>query len=177
MGSRFHQAHERLKRSVHSYWQQNPYLSPRGALGKVAMSCVYFSVPVVIGYYVSTAAVAISESTVEQRLRGAGGDAVGGGRGSTSPASPAASSEPHRHAAPPLGGDRILVRDEGSGTERIERVGAGGWGGGVHLVTSDRETQETNRLNLERFLKKQRKLKERRDRLQQLQQHPSDQES
>ena len=45
-----------------------------------------------------------------------------------------------------------------------QKVGAGGWGGGVHLATSDQETQEKNRINLERFLKKQRKLKEKRER-------------
>jgi len=42
-------------------------------------------------------------------------------------------------------------------------IGAGGWGGGVNLVASDRETQNVNRINLERFLKKQRKLKQKRE--------------
>lgn len=54
-----------------------------------------------------------------------------------------------------------MVRDESG--ERAERIGAGGWGGGVHLVTSDQETQDINRVNLERFLKKQRRLKEKRE--------------
>ena len=44
------------------------------------------------------------------------------------------------------------------------RVGAGGWGGGVHLATSDEQTQDVNRINLERFLKKQRKLREKQER-------------
>lgn len=56
-----------------------------------------------------------------------------------------------------------MVKDE-SGEERTERVGAGGWGGGVHLVTSDQETQETNRVNLERFLRQQRRLMKKRER-------------
>ena len=59
-------------------------------------------------------------------------------------------------------GDKTIVKDESG--ERVERIGAGGWGGGVHLVTSDQETQDINRVNLERFLKKQRRLKERRER-------------
>ena len=54
------------------------------------------------------------------------------------------------------------MKDESG--ERVERIGAGGWGGGVHLVTSDQETQDINRVNLERFLKKQRRLKEQRER-------------
>ena len=56
----------------------------------------------------------------------------------------------------------MIVTDERG--ERKEVVGAGGWGGGVHLATSDKETQDVNRVNLERFLRKQRRLKEKRDR-------------
>jgi hypothetical protein len=59
-------------------------------------------------------------------------------------------------------GDKTIVKDESG--ERVERIGAGGWGGGVHLVTSDQETQDVNRVNLERFLKKQQRLKEMRER-------------
>lgn len=43
-------------------------------------------------------------------------------------------------------------------------IGVGGLGIGVNLVTSDREIQDVNRINLERFLKKQRKLKQGRER-------------
>ena len=57
----------------------------------------------------------------------------------------------------------MVIKDE-KGNERTERVGAGGWGGGVRLVTSDQETQETNRINLERFLRKQRRLMKKRER-------------
>ena len=45
-----------------------------------------------------------------------------------------------------------------------QKIGAGGWGGGVNLATSDRDTQDVNRINLERFLKKQRRMKEKRER-------------
>jgi hypothetical protein len=59
-------------------------------------------------------------------------------------------------------GQHMIVRDQ-SGV-RVEKVGAGGWGGGVHLANSDTRTDEVNRINLERFLKKQRRLKEKRER-------------
>ena len=51
-----------------------------------------------------------------------------------------------------FGDQKTIAKDE-------VKIGAGGWGGGVNLATSDRQTQEFNRINLERFLKKQRKLK------------------
>lgn len=132
--NRFHDAHERLKHSVHSYWRQNAILSPRGTAGKFFMSCVYFSIPVVAGYFIANEAVAVSESTVQERF------------GDCSVRS------------------NDTAYDRKSSNERIEKIGAGGgWGGGVNLATSDSKTQEINRINLERFMKKQRKLKEKRE--------------
>ena len=58
-------------------------------------------------------------------------------------------------------GDKMVVKGEDG--EYVKKVGAGGWGGGVRLATSDKETQEVNRLNLERFFRKQRRLKEKRE--------------
>jgi hypothetical protein len=129
--NRFSQAHERLKQSIHSYWRQNEYLSPRSTAGKIFMSFVYFSIPVVVGYYVSTMAVEMSESTVEERF----------GTKTDHPTSAHANSS-------------ISIDNP---NDKI-------WGIGVHLVSSDEETQEVNRVNLERFLKRQRKLKEKRER-------------
>jgi len=60
-----------------------------------------------------------------------------------------------------LGDKKVIVDENG---ERMEVVGAGGWGGGVRLATSDQETQDKNRVNLERFLRKQKRLKEKRER-------------
>ena len=65
-------------------------------------------------------------------------------------------------------GQHVVVKDQTTGGERVEKVGAGGWGGGVHLADSDQRTQDVNRINLERFLKKQRKLKAKREREAQL---------
>jgi hypothetical protein len=67
-----------------------------------------------------------------------------------------------------LGGQYVIVTDDASGEKRAEKVGAGGWGGGVHLADSDERTQDINRINLERFMKKQRHLKEKREREAQL---------
>lgn len=60
-------------------------------------------------------------------------------------------------------GDKIVIRDEG-GEEHQQTIGAGGWGGGVHLATGDQDTQEINRINLDRFLKKQLREKKKRER-------------
>jgi hypothetical protein len=38
-----------------------------------------------------------------------------------------------------------------------EKVGAGGWGGGVHLTVSDEGQQQRNKRMLRKFLRKQRK--------------------
>ena len=54
-------------------------------------------------------------------------------------------------------GDKTIVEDSNTGEKRIQKVGAGGWGGGVHLVTSDQKTQDVNKVSLERFLKQQRR--------------------
>jgi hypothetical protein len=59
-------------------------------------------------------------------------------------------------------GDKKVVKDELG--ERTEVVGAWGWGGGVRLARSDQDTQDMNRVNLDRFLRKQRRLKEKRER-------------
>ena len=68
-------------------------------------------------------------------------------------------------------GERLAAAASGSKSEgssgRPEKVGAGGWGGGVRLAESSARTQEINKTNLERFLKKQRRLKEDREREQQ----------
>ena len=131
--------HERLKNSVHTYWQQSTILSPRTRFGKVIMGSLYFSIPVVLGYFVVTKVVDIAESTVQERL--------GGGSNSSSSSSGTA------------GGS-----DSGENDYEYEKIGAGGWGGGVNLATSDKETKDVNRINLERFLRKQRKLKAKRER-------------
>ena len=40
---------------------------------------------------------------------------------------------------------------------KVESIGAGGWGGGVHLAMSDEDTREKNRVMLEAMFKRERK--------------------
>lgn len=124
----FNTAHNRLKHHVHTAWRY-----PLPPWGRAIMGCVYFSIPVFVGYGFSSWIVSQSEATVEERLAGSG-----------------SASKSIQGL-----GDKTIVKDESG--ERVERIGAGGWGGGVHLVTSDQATQDINRVNLERFLKKQRR--------------------
>mmetsp|Transcript_14586 Transcript_14586/g.31046 ORF Transcript_14586/g.31046 Transcript_14586/m.31046 type:complete len:177 (+) Transcript_14586:186-716(+) len=150
--NRFHKGHERLKNAVHSYWRQNTILSPRGTAGKIVMSCAYFSIPVVVGYLVVTSVVDRSESTVHERLVGSKGNGDG-----------AATSNATGIG---VGGEEDRQRQRQRQPQRLpaEKIGAGGWGGGVRLAESDAKTRDVNRINLERFLKKQRRLKEKRER-------------
>ena len=60
-------------------------------------------------------------------------------------------------------GDKIhrVVQNENGESQVVEkRIGAGGWGGGVHLAVSDEETQKRNRQMLGKFLKQQRRKHE-----------------
>ena len=59
----FNQAHNRLKHTVHTAWRY-----PLPPWGRAVMACVYFSIPVAVGYVVSTAAISKSEATVEARF-------------------------------------------------------------------------------------------------------------
>jgi len=102
-------------------------LSPRGPVGKVVMSCFYFSLPVMFGYVVVNKIVEGSESTIQEKV-----------------------------------GDKKTIAAAAAAPS--QKIGAGGWGGGVNLATSDKATHDVNRINLERFLKKQRKLKQKRER-------------
>jgi hypothetical protein len=60
-------------------------------------------------------------------------------------------------------GERLPVKElQGLGDKRLspenrqelQRVGAGGWGGGVHLAVSDVETQKRNTEKFKRMLQK-----------------------
>eukprot|EP00536_Pseudo-nitzschia_multiseries_P007722 jgi/Psemu1/196259/e_gw1.184.49.1 len=147
--NRFHDGHEKIKNSVHSYWRQNTFLSPRGTAGKAVMSCVYFSIPVIAGYVLVNEIIDRSESTVHERIRIAIATQSGGANANANANAEEAQPQP---------------QPQPQSTETAPIIGAGGWGGGVRLAGSDRATQDVNRINLERFLRKQRKLKEKRER-------------
>jgi hypothetical protein len=63
----FDQAHNRLKHTVHTAWRY-----PLPPWGRAVMGCIYFSIPVIIGYNVSTWAVSQSEATIDERFGGKG---------------------------------------------------------------------------------------------------------
>lgn len=63
----FNAAHNRLKHHVHTAWRY-----PLPPWGRAVMGFVYFSIPVVVGYGVSSWVVSQSEATVEDRLAGIG---------------------------------------------------------------------------------------------------------
>jgi hypothetical protein len=75
-----------------------------------------------------------------------------------------------KHKIQGIGDKRIVQKIEGDQQEQqqltpqLEIVGAGGWGGGVNLATSDQKTQDINRINLERFRKKLLRDKQKRER-------------
>jgi hypothetical protein len=91
------------------------------------MGFVYFSIPVVGGYAVMQWAISKSHASIGER------------------------------------GEKLQVkRVQGLGDKRlkngeVEKVGAGGRFGGVHLAVSDEQTQENNKVMLEAFFREQRK--------------------
>jgi len=96
------------------------------------MGCIYFSVPVVGGYFVMQWAIAKSH------------DSIG----------------PNGERLPVKQIQGIGDKRVGSDGKVLSTVGAGGWGGGVRLSVSDEEVQRKNKRKLERFLKQQKRKQE-----------------
>jgi len=63
----FNTAHNRLKHYVHTAWRY-----PLPPWGRAIMGCVYFSIPVFVGYGISSWIVAQSEASAEERLAAGG---------------------------------------------------------------------------------------------------------
>lgn len=59
----FNQAHNRVKNTVHTAWRY-----PLPPWGRAMMGFVYFSIPVIAGYYLGNWAYSKSESTLEERF-------------------------------------------------------------------------------------------------------------
>lgn len=137
MFRQFHVRHERLKNTVHTAWRV-----PLPPAGIAFMGLVYFSIPVVGGWYVMQWAISKSHQSI-------------GERGEYLPVQTAVLGG--------ITGDKIqrVVQNENGESQVVEkRIGAGGWGGGVHLAVSDEETQKRNRQMLGKFLKQQRRKHE-----------------
>lgn len=61
------------------------------------------------------------------------------------------------HSAQNMGNQRVM------GDGEVQKVGAGGWGGGVHLAVSDEETQKKTQRQIRKFLKMQKKKMQEQD--------------
>lgn len=101
--------------------------------GRFVMGCIYFSFPVVGGYAVMQWAISKSWESIGER------------------------GEKLQRKRVEGRGDVATLED---GTER--RIGAGGFGMGVHLAQSNAEDQARNRRMLERFFKKERRRRKER---------------
>lgn len=134
----FHRRHERVKTAVHTAWRY-----PLPPAGRAMMGFVYFTIPVIGGWYVMQWAISKSHESIGER-----GERL-----------PVRTSNMQAG----IGGDkrsRVIILPDGEEEVREQRVGAGGWGGGVHLAISDEETQRRNRKMLNKFLKQQRRKHE-----------------
>jgi hypothetical protein len=120
--------HERLKNTIH-----NGFRYPLPRYGQILMGMVYFTIPVVGGWYIMQWAISKSHHSI-----GLYGEKL-----------------PNQSRIEGLGDKRVVVTED---TEQVQKVGAGGWGGGVHLAVSDEESQRRNQEKLRKFLKRQRKL-------------------
>jgi len=114
----FSKKHDSVKKYVHTAWRV-----PLPKWGQVIMSGVYFSIPVIGGWYVMQWAISKSHESIGERgeklrikdVKGIGDQAtIGGG---------------------------------------VTKIGAGGLGMGVKLAVSDTEDQSRNKKNLMKFFK------------------------
>jgi hypothetical protein len=122
---------ERLKNYIH-----NGFRYPLPKYGQYIMGFVYFSIPVISGWYVMQWAISKSHDSIGYNGEHLPNKSIQG-----------------------IGDRRPIHDNDGggdSGNEHVlkyEKVGAGGWGGGVHLVVSDEEEQKKNRKKLRKLLK------------------------
>jgi hypothetical protein len=105
----------------------NKWRYPLPKSGQYAMAFFYFCIPIVGGHYVMEWAK--SKSVDEIGARG----------------------EKLREKKLQGYGNKTVIDG------KVESIGAGGWGGGVHLAMSDEDTREKNRVMLEAMFKRERK--------------------
>lgn len=116
------QQHERLKTYIHTAFRY-----PLPPAGRTFMGFVYFTIPVIGGWYVMQWAISKSHDSI-----GIHGEKL------------------------PVKQIQGLGKKIFDDTGELKTVGAGGMLGGVNLADSDAETQERNRKKLLKFLKRQR---------------------
>lgn len=121
----FVERHERLKHTIHTTLRY-----PLPPWGRAIMGFVYFTIPVVGGWYVMQWAISKSHASI-------------GVQGERLP----------NKSIQGIGDKRVVMGEDGVSNEQL--IGAGGWGGGVNLAVSDKETQRRNQKMLHKFLKQQ----------------------
>ena len=109
--------------------------------GQYAMAVFYFCIPIVGGHYVMEWAKSKSIDEIGER------------------------GEKLRQKTIQGFGNKTIIDG------KVESIGAGGWGGGVHLAMSDEETRERNRVMLEAMFKRERKRRRKADEYDVLKEH------
>mmetsp|Transcript_24106 Transcript_24106/g.66818 ORF Transcript_24106/g.66818 Transcript_24106/m.66818 type:complete len:162 (-) Transcript_24106:454-939(-) len=118
--------------------------------GQKVMGVVYMSIPIIAGYHIMQWAISKAPTELPEEFMKEQGQKEG-----------------------VYGNTRIGA----DGSE--QKVGAGGWGAGVNLAVSDKETNERSAESLKRYmrkLKREKRRKEREEQLKQQQQHKEEEE-
>jgi hypothetical protein len=116
--------HERLKHAIH-----NGFRYPLPRWGRFVMGCIYFSIPVVSGWYVMQWAIHQSHKSIGE----------------------------HGELLPQKELQGLGDRTVDARGNQLKVGGPEGWGGGVRLAVSDETTQQRNREMLNNFFRKQQK--------------------
>jgi hypothetical protein len=132
---------ERLKQYVH-----NGMRYPLPKYGQYIMGLVYFTIPVIGGWYIMQWAISKSHESIGyngERLPIKTIQGIGNQRPVTR------TTTVNDTTISNTNDPQVVVS-----SVQYEKLGAGGWGGGVHLVVSDEEEQKRNRKKLRKLLKK-----------------------
>ena len=137
--------HERIKEFIHDGFRY-----PLPKYGQYFMGFVYFSIPVISGWYVMQWAISKSHQSIGYYGENLPSKSVQG-VGDQRPVVRTRTAESMTSATSEEGNG---LNTETNHVIEYQKVGAGGWGGGVHLVVSDEEEQKKNRKKFRSFLRK-----------------------
>ena len=128
-----HLRHERLKRYVHEGFRV-----PLPAWGRYIMTGIYFSIPIIGAFYLLDWNLKQAE-----KATGVNGELLPDKYKNKNSANDATTAED----GAVFGNTRLVDGKE-------QKVGPGGWGGGVRLTVSDAETEKRNEQKVRRYLRK-----------------------
>ncbi|KAL7564180.1 hypothetical protein ACA910_021037 [Epithemia clementina (nom. ined.)] len=147
-----HERHERLKRFVHEGLRY-----PLPPWGQNVMKGVYFTIPLIAAFYLLERTLKHIDENTRQRSEELLKYQLNKNKSNNG-----TESDPEASPNDFIKGNTRIVGD----TE--QRVGAGGWGGGVRLAVNDPETEKRNQRKIRKYL---RKLKQEHEKRQKQQQH------